>query len=462
MAKSGSIGRLKWFLIFLVLAAIGGGVWYFTRDSDSTPQFQTTTVTRGDIVQAVTAAGTLNPVLNVQVGSQISGIIQKLYVDYNSPVKANQVVAQLDPSTYEANVHSAEGDLANAKAGLEFNQADARRADELLKNKLISQSDYDKIQATLHQSEAQVQIKQSALERAQIDLVRCTILAPVDGLVIDRKVDVGQTVAASLSAPILFTIANDLTKMQIDANVSEADVGTVEVGQSVNFTVDAFPGVNFTGKVIQIRNSPLTVQNVVTYDTVIEVSNPDLKLKPGMTANVSIITAQHSGVLKLPNAAIRFKPTDALTNKVIAAVGEASKPAIVFTGKETPQELQKRAGEMRERGDEVPADIRNKLREFYKTGALKRPAGARGDSGSHVQTTQPTARTIYALGNDSSGDPALKAVRVKTGIGDGIYTEVTDGLKEGDEIVIGVRSAGTQISSAPGVNSFMGGMSRRY
>jgi HlyD family secretion protein len=467
MSKSGSTSWWKWFLIFLATAVGGGGVWYFMRGADATPQFQTTSVTRGDVIQAVTASGTLNPVLNVQVGSQISGIIQKLYVDFNSPVKANQVVAQLDPSTYQANVHSAEGDLANTRAALEFSQADARRSEELLKDKLISQSDYDKIQATLHQSEAQVKIKEAALERAKIDLVRCTILAPVDGLVIDRKVDVGQTVAASLSAPVLFTIANDLTKMQIDANVSEADVGTVEEGQEVNFTVDAFPDRNFVGKVIQIRNSPTTVQNVVTYDAVIAVSNPDLKLKPGMTANVSIITDRRTGVLKIPNAAFRFKPTDALTNLIIAADSETNQAAPAgpaFTGNESPQELQKRVGEMRERGEDVPAEICNKLRDYYKSGALQRPAGAgRGSEGggSHTRAAQPASRIVYVLSQDADGDPTLKATRIKTGIGDGIYTEITGGLKEGDEVVTGLKLANL-ISSAPAVNSFLGGMSRHH
>jgi len=465
--------RLKWLLLLGGAALAAGGWWFFQRSNDDVPQFQTAKPAAGDVIQAVTATGTLNPVLNVQVGSQISGIILKLFADFNSPVKANQVVAQLDPATYQANVHSAEGDLANAKAGLEFAQVDARRAVELLKNNLISQSEHDKTQATLHQSEAQVQIKEAALERARVDLARCTIYAPVDGIVIDRKVDVGQTVAASMNAPVLFLIANDLTKMQIDASVSEADIGTIAEGQPVNFTVDAFPGRTFVGKVIQIRNSPTTVQNVVTYDTVIEVNNPDLKLKPGMTANVSIVTAERKSVLKISNSAFRFKPTDSITNLILAAVSEtntlAATPA--FTGNESPQELQKHVSEMRERGEEVPQAIRDKVREYYKTGVLQRPAGSGhgGEGGGHfgggsrsASSGQPTSRTVYLLAKNSAGEPALRAVRIKTGISDGIATEVIEGLKETDEIVTGVKTAGTQISSAPGVNSFMGGMSRRY
>src|SRR5439155_17299392 len=238
-----------------------------------------------------TATGQLNPVTNVQVGCQISGTIQKLFVDFNSPVTQGQVVAQIDAATYQANLLQAEGDLANAKAALELAQINAGRSKDLFTNKLIPQSDYDQTIANLHQAEATVKIKEAAVQKAKVDLERCTIYSPVDGIVISRSVDVGQTVAASLSAPTLFVIANDLTKMQIDANVAEADIGGVEEGQDVDFTVDAFPNRTFHGKVTQVRNAPITVQNVVTYDTVIGVSNADLKLRPGMTANVSIIVA---------------------------------------------------------------------------------------------------------------------------------------------------------------------------
>src|SRR5262249_37091057 len=232
MAKSGGSGA-KWVIIVLALAAIVGGlIWYSKSDNDEAPQFQTGTVTRGDVIQPVSASGTLNPVVNVQVGSQISGNTQKLLVDYNSLVKSNQVVAQLDPATFQASVHQAEGDLANAKAALELAQVNARRSAELYTNKLVSDSDNDTAVAALHQADAQVKMKEASLERAKVDLEHCTIYAPVDGIVISRSVDVGQTVAASMNAPTLFQIANDLSKMQIDAQVSEADVGTVEEGQA--------------------------------------------------------------------------------------------------------------------------------------------------------------------------------------------------------------------------------------
>src|SRR5437870_1953756 len=255
--------------------------------SSSVSNYQIATVTRGPITQLVTATGTLNPVLNVQVGSQISGNIQKLFADFNTPVTAGQIVAQIDPAIFQASVTQAEGDLANAKAGLELAQANARRSQELRAQNAAPQASLDQAMANLHQAEAAVKIKQGALDRSRVDLGHCTIYSPIDGIVISRSVDVGQTVAASLSAPTLFVIANDLTKMQIDANVAEADVGTVEVDQDVDFTVDAFPNRTFHGTVVQVRNAPVTVQNVVTYDTVIAVNNRDLKLKPGKIGRAS-------------------------------------------------------------------------------------------------------------------------------------------------------------------------------
>src|SRR5881397_2254929 len=273
--------------------------------------YQTTTVTRGPITQAVTATGTLNPVVNVQVGSQVSGNIAKLFADFNSQVKAGQVVAQIDPALFQATVTQAEGDLASAQAALELAKLNATRTEELFAKKTSSKADLDQAMATLHQAQATVKIKQGALDKAKADLDHCTITSPIDGVVISRSVDVGQTVAASLQAPVIFQIANDLTKMQIDANVAEADVGVLEVGQDVDFTVDAFPMRTFHGKVVQVRNAPITVQNVVTYDTVIGVSNPDLKLKPGMTANVSIIISHKDNVLQIKNAALRYHPADA-------------------------------------------------------------------------------------------------------------------------------------------------------
>src|SRR5216117_3207215 len=299
-------------LIIVVIVVLIAAFFLFSRlGRSNAAQFQTATVTRGPITQTVTATGTLNPVVNVQVGSQVSGNIQKLFADFNSEVKAGQTVAQIDPALFQAAVTQAEGDLATAQAAFELAKVNAARTQELFAKKNSSQQDLDQATATLHQAEGNVKIKQGALDKAKADLDHCTITSPIDGVVISRNVDVGQTVAASLQAPVIFQIANDLSKMQIDSNVAEADVGAVSVDQDVDFTVDAFPTRTFHGKVVQVRNAPITVQNVVTYDTVIGVNNADLKLKPGMTANVSIIIAHKDNVVQIKNAALRYRPPEA-------------------------------------------------------------------------------------------------------------------------------------------------------
>lgn len=418
-----------------VLIGLAGAGWAYVQRhrQDHGPVYQTAVVSRGELIQSITATGTLNPVTNVQVGSQISGIIQKIYVDFNSPVKAGQVVAQLDPATYRANVLSAEGELANARANLELAQVNARRAEELFKNNLIAQADYDQVIAALHQAEAQVKIREAVLERAKVDLSRCTIYSPVDGIVISRNVDVGQTVAASLSAPVLFQIANDLTRMQIDANVAEADIGGVEVGQPVEFTVDAFLLQTFTGRVVQVRNAPITVQNVVTYDTVIEVHNPDLKLKPGMTANVTIITARRDNALKVPNAALRFRPpelaaAEARTNAI------ASRPTSSGGG---------------DRPDRAGRSERRRPGEFG--GAGRSPGGLRPKGERHP------VRTVYVLETNvpPGSPPQLRPVQIRCGISDAVATEVLDGLKEGDLVVTGLQTTTTATESRP-TNPFGG------
>ena len=300
----------RFLLIVLLLSAVGGGWWYFINKKAETPEYNTESVAKGDITQIVTATGSLKPVINVTVGCQISGTIDKLFADFNSVVKEGDVLASMDPATYEAIVQQAEGELANSKATLELAEITAQRKEELLKQKAASQADVDTANATLHQALAGVAIKEGALKRARVDLSRCTIYSPISGMIISRSVDVGQTVAASLSAPNLFTIANDMTSMQIVASVSEADIGMVAEGQSVEFNVDAFPYTPFSGIVEQIRNSPVTVQSVVTYDVLVAVKNPELKLKPGMTANVSITVAQRKDTLRVSNAALRFRLPD--------------------------------------------------------------------------------------------------------------------------------------------------------
>jgi HlyD family secretion protein len=374
--------------------------------SGSGQSFQTVAVTRGPITQAVTATGTLNPVQNVQVGSQVSGNIQKLFADFNSIVKAGQVIAQIDPVVFQANVNQAEGDLDNARAALELARLNAARTQALVAKQNSAQSDLDQATANLHQAEANVKIKEGALEKAKADLNHCTITSPIDGMVISRNVDVGQTVAASLQAPVIFTIANDLAKMQIDANVAEADVGGVTIDQDVEFTVDAFPSQTFHGKVVQVRNAPITVQNVVTYDTVIGVTNPDLKLKPGMTANVSIVSAHQDDVLKIPNGALRFRMPD-----------ESPTPA----AKRDP------SASGRQPGGKPPA---------------------RGE--------RRIERSVYVL-PPSTSKPTR--VTIKTGISDGVATEIVEGLKEGDRVVTGVTES-SGATSTPATNPFGSGPRR--
>src|SRR3954463_15903937 len=284
MAKSSKRGWVKWLIILLVLAGVGAGAYfYFDKSKGAEPQYQTAPVAKGDITQLVTANGQLNPVVNVQVGSQVSGRIMNMYVDYNSQVKSNQVIAEIDPSTFKVAVQRTEAQLANSKANLALAKVQAERARSLYTNNLIAASDHDIAEAQLQQAQAQVMQDEAAVQSSQVDLSRCTIYAPVDGVVISRNVDVGQTVAASFNTPTLFLIAGDLTKMHIDALVSEADIGGVHVDQDVNFNVDAYPYRTFHGKVKQIRYGAVTNQNVVNYDCVVAVENEDSKLLPGMT-----------------------------------------------------------------------------------------------------------------------------------------------------------------------------------
>ena len=402
----------------------GGGFWYWKFPRDTDPDYKTAPVTRGDLIQLVTATGQLNPMTNVTVGSQVSGNIKTLYVDYNSLVTNGQVIAQLDPANYKAQLAQAAGDLANAKAGLELAQAEAERSKALFDSKIIAQSDYDTAVATLHQAEAQVQIKEASLQQAQVNLAYTTIYAPVDGIVISRAVDVGQTVAASLSAPTLYQIANDLSKMQIDALVSEADIGGVQTNQIVNFTVDAYPLRTFQGSVLQIRNSPQTNQNVITYDTVIKVDNSDLKLRPGMTANVSIITAERDNEMRIPNAALRFHPADIAPTNAPAPTGAT-------------------------RADTGPG-------QANQPGQPGKPARKGGSGHSHGEHA---SRTVYILQTGADGKQTASPVQIKIGISDGVYTQVTDGLKEGDMVVIGQNSVSGDTSQGPASNPF-GGMRR--
>ncbi|HEY5594377.1 MAG TPA: efflux RND transporter periplasmic adaptor subunit [Nitrospiria bacterium] len=314
--------RKKWLLLIgIPVVVVTTGV-ILLRGGEADAQYKTAKVERGEITANVSATGKVNAVVTVQVGSQVSGTIQRLFVDFNSRVHKDQIVAQIDPALFQAQVEQARAKMENDQANVEKARvvlADAKRnlgrMAELLSKNLVSQSDkdaaqtaYDSALAGLKAAEAQVMQDHASLKLAETNLRYTTIRSPVDGIVISRNVDVGQTVAASLQAPTLFTIAQDLTEMQIDTSVDEADIGKVRVGQEAEFTVDAYPESPFQGTVHDIYNQPLIVQNVVTYDAIIRVKNPDLKLKPGMTANVTIRVGHSNDTIKLPNAALRFSP----------------------------------------------------------------------------------------------------------------------------------------------------------
>lgn len=309
-----------------VVALAAGAAYYFlvARDEAKSPPYRTGPVERGGIRETVLTTGNLNAVTTVQVGSQVSGTLQQIFVDFNSPVTKGQVIAQIDPRLLEAAVVQARAGLANARAALERAEVlvvDAertyRRNRELVGDGFVAQADVDAAQtayetalAQRRSAEAQVRQAEGMLSSAETNLRYATIRSPVEGIVISRNVDAGQTVAASFQTPTLFTIAQDLTKMQIDTNVDEADIGKVTAGQTAAFTVDAYPERSFSGSVVQVRNFPIVTQNVVTYNVVVRVDNEELLLKPGMTANVSIEVRDIPDVLKIPNAALRFQPSE--------------------------------------------------------------------------------------------------------------------------------------------------------
>ena len=414
--------------------------------------YETAKVDRGRIVAKVTATGTLSPLVTVQVGSQVSGRIQALYADFNSTVKKGQVVARIDPQFFDAavqqakaNLSAAEGNLARAKAQATDSQLQYQRAQALAKQNLVAQADLDTAKATadaaaatVKASEGALEQARAALEQAQINLAYTTIFSPTDGVVISRNVDVGQTVAASLQAPTLFTIAEDLRKMQVDSSVAEADVGKLRPGMDATFFVDAYPSERFTGVVRQIRNAPQTVQNVVTYDAVLDVSNPDLKLKPGMTANITFVTAERGDVLRVPNAALRFRPPPEMLARLSPGGAQARTGA---GGARAGQGGQGRGGGGQggfERGG-------GGGRGSHGTGQ-----GAGGSRGG--DPVSPDHKVVWVLRNDQPQPVPLRA-----GVSDGSLTEVAEGeLREGDQVITGV--SGGSISSSPqpggGANAF--------
>ncbi|MCW5771707.1 MAG: efflux RND transporter periplasmic adaptor subunit [Rhodospirillaceae bacterium] len=498
------------YLFGVVIVAAAGWYWYARDEAAAArPAYRLAKVERGTIANTVTASGTLKALITVDVGTQISGQIKQLSADFNTEVKAGQVIARLDPASFEAKVKEAEADLATAKSNVVLMQArlDGMRADtaqaksamtlakldldrkrELLPSKAIAQSTYDQAvanhdqavskyqgtlakeaeqKATIDVALAQVKQKEATLTQRRIDLDNTYIRSPVDGVVIARNVDVGQTVAASLQSPILFTIAQDLKQMQVEVNVDEADIGRIREGLIATFTVDSFPGHTFPGKVRQVRKAPKEVSSVITYTVVVSTQNPDLRLLPGMTANVTFQIQRRENTLTIPNAALRFRPAGARPERAAQPGGttsrqgnpqarmeqqiEALKKELALT-KEQEQQVRGIYRDMGQRlrqlrGSGTPFDqLREELAKLRKgaedrIAALLTPEqkvkydemrGVAGDSG-------PRRATVYVLGPD--GQP--KRVAIIAGITDGSNTELVSGdLKPGDQVIVGLDTRG--------------------
>ena len=383
MTTHGFKSAWKWPLVLLAVCMfLIGWRWYGKHSGSAPANYKTAAIGPGDIIQTITANGALSAVKTVTVGSQVSGIITDIRVDYNAHVTNGQIIAQIDLSTLQQQFNQAVAELANAQAAQQLAELKFRRAKELRASQLVSQADYDEADVSLQQAKAATQTKEAAVNKSQVDIEHTIIYSPIDGIVISRAVDVGQTVAASLNAPTLFTIAQDLRKMRIEAAVSEADVGGVEEGQPVRFSVDAFPNRQFTGRVTQVRYEAIVSQNVVHYTTIVEVSNDDLKLRPGMTANTVIITAERRNGLRIPNAALRFRPS-----ANTAVLGQA----------------------------DDKADLSHR---------------------------------VYLVRTNKAGNIALQPATVRVGISDGTWTEVLEGLKERDVVVVGTALAQTKTTAA--------------
>jgi HlyD family secretion protein len=416
--------KATWIVVCLALA---GGAFTAVRIRQSRakeqPGFETARVDRGRIVAKVTATGTLSAIVTVQVGSQVSGTIAALHADFNSTVTKGQLVAKIDPRLFDAavqqsraNVAAANGNLAKAKAQAVDAERQAKRNAELRSRNLIAQADYDTAQANADAASAGVAAAAGAVEQAQaqlhqaeVNLAYTNITSPTSGTVISRNVDVGQTVAASLQAPTLFLIAEDLRKMQVDTSVAESDIGKLRQGMRATFTVDAYPNERFTGAVRQVRNAPQTVQNVVTYDAVIDVVNADLKLRPGMTANCTFIYAEKDDALRVPNAALRFRPPRELLGSPSA---------------DSPQGPSAQGG----RGGS----------------SARRDGGGAGRSGDQRAGALPEKKTVWVLRGGKA-----QPVTVKTGVSDGSLTEILEGeLSENDAVITDVTGGSDSASAA--------------
>lgn len=482
-------------LLVLALAIAGAVVWQQSRKADEAPRFRTVKVERGPITATVSATGTLNPVTSVQVGTQVSGQIKELFVDFNSVVKKGQLVARIDPETFEYRVRQAQADteaarsaLGRAQVSLINVQRELNRTKELVARNFVSpaeldarQSAFDLAQADVRNAQAVVAQREASLASARVDLGRTEIRAPVDGVVIKRSVDVGQTVAASLQAPELFVIARDLRDMQVDASIDEADIGRIRVGQRASFTVDSFPGRSFNGEVKQVRKAAQSVQNVVTYTVLITAANESGQLMPGMTANVRIVTDTRESVLKVANAALRFRPPGeaaadkggkAGDSKAADAKGAPAAGGQAGQGAQFRERLVselKLDADQQARLDPILADMRNKfmaLREMPEEARGKMSAAIRAESRARIEDIlRPEQKARYAeivaeqagrSGGAASGrvwvldNGKPKALNVRLGLTDGTATEVSgEGIAEGLEVLSGTLGAQASGGGAP-------------
>ena len=422
-------GLVKGGLLALVLAGAAGGGYYVYRDKAAQApevRFKLQAVDKGDVTQTVSANGTLNPTIVVQVGTQVSGTVKKLYVDFNDKVEANQKLLELDDAVLAAQANQSEANVANATAALELAEATEKRMRALFAQEYVSRQELDQAIQGGKSARAQLALARAQHRKDRVNLDYATIRSPVSGVVVDRVVDVGQTVAASFQTPTLIKIARDLSKMAIDTSFAEADVGNIREGQKVRFTVDAFPNRSFSGQVQQIRLNPTNQQNVVTYNVRVEVDNPDQILLPGMTAYVNIGVAKRSDVLLVPNAALRFRLSEKDLEKQKQKEGAGTKDA------PAPKDGAAPAGKAEEKPKEATAGG---------------PGGAGPGRGKKRDTASGTVQVL------ENGE--LKTVAVQLGITDNRNTEVTGGdLKPGDRVVIGENSPNNKPSGSVGMRMF--------
>jgi len=468
------------------------GYMLFFRNPSQKYDFRLDKIASGDISMLVTATGTVNPVTSVDVGTQVSGIVARLYADFNSVVKEGQVIAQIDPTFLQQSVKDAEANLDRARAQFADNKRGLDRTKALFEKGMESQLNYDAAMTSYESSSAALKQAQATLDRAKINLAYATIYAPISGVVIDRKVNIGQTVAASFSSPTLYTIANDLQRMQVLTTVDESDIGRVSIGQEATFTVDAYPDERFSGTISQIRLAPVSVQNVVNYTVVISVNNDQLKLMPGMTASVRILVASTKGVLKVSNLALRLQPPPELidSTKFLAAresfsgrggaAGDSSRGGGAGPGGERPRMGGPGGGEPGAMGDrrEMFQKVRDSINaahggnmsedelraEMRKAMGGMRGSGRQSQPQPAMKEVQQTSAATYGITQRFpeyqksastlaqqtgrgrlwvlNAQGKLEPIFVRTGLTDGRFTEIhASDLKEGDEIVMGVSSS---------------------